>query len=105
MAQDVLIVVEPVLTTAEYGKGRPPIVVAPVGDVVAAVGGAVLVVMVPIVQIAEGAMIGAMFGTAIESFLMRALMGVGQLVVEFLMPGVAVVVIVMRKRGHDGCGQ
>jgi hypothetical protein len=61
--------------------------------------------MVPIVQIAEGAMIGAMFGTAIESFLMRALMGVGQLVVEFLMPGVAVVVIVMRKRGHDGCGQ
>jgi hypothetical protein len=57
--------------------------------------------MVTTVQIPECAVIGAMLGAAIESFLMRG----GQLVVEFLMPSVAVVVIVMRKRRHDRCGQ
>jgi hypothetical protein len=61
--------------------------------------------VVPIVQIPEGAVIGAMLCAAKESLLMRALMGRGQLVVEFVMPGVVVVRIVMRKGGHDRCGQ
>jgi hypothetical protein len=58
--------------------------------------------MVAVVQVSECAVIGAMLGAAVESVLMRASMGAGQMVVEFFMPGVAVVVIVMGKRRHDG---
>jgi hypothetical protein len=49
--------------------------------------------------------VGAVLSPALESFLMCTLVRGGQLVVKLPVAVVAIVVIVMRKRGHDGRSQ
>src|SRR6202022_3562436 len=80
-----------------HAKVRLRIVVA-VGDIY------LIFVKVP-VQILECTVVGAVLSAALESFLMCTLVRGGQLVVKLPVAVVAIVVIVMRKRGHGGYGQ
>jgi hypothetical protein len=56
--------------------------------------------MIALMQISEGAMIGTVLSAAPETFLMRSLMGLRQLIVE--PPVTAVAVVIVRKGRHNG---
>jgi hypothetical protein len=65
-----------------------------------------MLVMEVFVQVPQRAMVGSMLTAALETLLMRTSVTVRQLLVKLpVLPGITVIVVIVRERRHCGYGQ